>query len=115
MCDLVLVGLELGGDVALGVGERLAAGEGVGGALGLGLGEFDVVAEDLVETDLEVGEVVLSLEAELVVDRPLGGVGLKGAGLVERGVDAVADEATFAEVGGRGVVAGLRDGEGEGL
>ncbi len=53
--DLVLVLLELGRDVALGVLDRLLA-DVVGrdlAPLGLGVRDLDVVAEDLVEPDLE--------------------------------------------------------------
>ena len=56
--DLVLELLELGRDVALGVLDRLLA-DVVGrdlAALRLGVGDLDVVAEDLVEADLQAGD-----------------------------------------------------------
>ena len=57
--DLFLVLLQLGRDVTLGVLDRLLAdvvGGDLGVRLGLGVRDLDVIAEDLVEADLEAGD-----------------------------------------------------------
>ncbi len=96
--DFVFEVFELGGDVALSVFEGLLAAEGGGGGLRLGCGQLDVVAEDLVVADFDARELVLLDELFLVLDEPGGGVTLEELGFVKFGIDAVADEATLAEV-----------------
>ena len=108
--DLVLVFLELGGDVAFGVLDGLLA-DVVGRDLGaLGVGDLDVVAEDLVEADLEAGDAgapdLFGLEA--------GDPGLAAAGgfaeLVEERWSSRRERGRRR--GGRG--AGRRQGFGDG-
>lgn len=113
--DFVFEVFELGGDVALGVFEGLLAAEGRGGGLGLGRGELYVVAEDFVVADFDAGELVLFDELFLVLDEPGGGIALEELGLVELGIDTVADEAAVAEVRGRGVDALGGDAFGDGF
>ena len=113
--DFVFEFFELGRDVALGVFEGLLAAEGRGGGLGLGCGQFDVVAEDFVVADFDAGELVLLDELFLVLDKPGGGVALETLGFVELGIDTLADEAALAEVGWRRVDALGGDAFGDGF
>ena len=111
--DLVLVFLELGGDVALGVLDGLLADVVAGDApaLGLGLGvrDLDVVAEDLVVSDLEA----LDSGPANLVGLKLGDPRLTPLGvrtqLVELRVVAVADQAAFLDGQRRVVVEGRFD------
>ena len=53
---LLFIFLQLGRDVALGILHRLLADVVVGNPLAMGVGDLEVVAEDLVEADLERGD-----------------------------------------------------------
>ena len=111
--DLLLELLELGRDVPLGVLERLLAGEGIRGALRLRARELDVVPEDAVVADLEVGQVVLLDQLLLVGGEVGGGVALEASALVEFRVDALPEEPALAHVARRVVDASGDDRLGE--
>ena len=93
---LLLVLLQLGRDVALGVLERLLA-DVVGRDLAsaVGVGDLDVVAEDLVEADLQAGDAGAADLLGLEAGDPLLAAAGDLAQLVELGVVAVADQAAF--------------------
>ena len=99
--DLVLELLELGGDVALGVAQRLLAGEGRGSLGGVHRRKLDVVAEDRVEADLERRDAARGDELLLVPREPGVRVALQEAGLVELEVESVGEHAALAQVGRR--------------
>ena len=93
---LLLVFLQLGRDVALGVLHRLLADVLRGDLLAVRVGDLDVVAEDLVEADLERGDArPLALLGLIAGDPLLAAVGQFAEG-VQRRVVAVADEAAVA-------------------
>ena len=93
---LLLVLLQLRRDVALGVLDRLLADVVGGDLLAVGVGDLDVVAEDLVEADLQVGDAgPLGLLGLVAGDPLLAAVG-QLAQRVELGAEAVADEAAVA-------------------
>ena len=96
--DLLLESLEFVGDEPLGVLERLLAVEAGRHAVAVGGGDFDVIAEDPVETDLQRGDAGLLEQPGLVGGQPGGGVPLQQPGLVEFRIDAVAEEPALAEV-----------------
>ena len=106
--DLLLVLLQLRRDVALGVLDRLLADVVGGDLLAVGVGDLDVVAEDLVEADLQVGNAgPLGLLGLVAGDPLLAAVG-QFAQVVESAREAVADEPAVAArqravVGQRGV------------
>ncbi len=94
--DLLFIFLQLGRDVALGILDRLLADILGGDPLAVRVGDLQVVAEDLVEADLQRGD-----------SRPLGFLGLVAGDpllaavgqfpqRVQRRMKAVADEAALA-------------------
>ena len=93
--DLLLVLLQLRRDVALGVLERLAVLVVRGRLRLVGVGDLDVVAEDLVVADLQAGDAgprdLLGLEA----GDPVLAVGRERPQFVQFGVVALADDAAF--------------------
>ena len=99
--DFFFVLLELRRDVPLGVLDRLLADvvarDARAAGVGLGVRDLDVIAEDLVEADLEAGYPRL---ADLL-GLELGDPGLAAAGmaakLVELGMITVADQAAFLD------------------
>ena len=94
--DLLLVLLQLRRDVALGVLDRLLADVVGGDLLAVGVGDLDVVAEDLVEADLQARDAgPLGLLGLVAGDPLLAAVG-QLAQRVELGAEAVADEAAVA-------------------
>lgn len=94
--DVSLVFLEFVGNVAFGVLDGLAADVVGRDAVAVGVGDFDVEAEDPVEADLEVGDAGALLLAFLVFGDPsLSGVG-DVPEPVEFGVDAIGDDAALA-------------------
>ena len=100
---LLLVFFQLGRDVALGVFYRLFADVFGRYLLAMGVGDFDVVAENLVEADLERGNArPLALLGLIAGDPLLAAAGQLAQG-VERLVVTVADEAAVA-AGERAVV-----------
>ncbi len=98
---LVFKGLQLGGDEALGVFERLAAAVVVGHLVQLSLGDFDVEAMHLVVLHLQVGNAAARAFAALQVQQEAVAVGLDGAQLVQLGVEAIGDHAAIAQQGRR--------------
>jgi hypothetical protein len=99
--DLVLAFLELGGDEALAVDDGLLADVVVGDLGEVGFGDFDEVAEDLVEADLEGLDAGALDFAGLELGDPLLAVVGGGAQFVELGVEALADDAAFLDGHGR--------------
>ncbi len=97
--DFVFELFELGGDVSLGVFEGLLACENVGGAGCLSSGELDVVPKHFVVSDFHGWEIVLFHEFGLVVDEPGPGVAFESSCFVELGIDSVAEESAFSQVG----------------
>ena len=90
---LVLEGLELGRDVALGVLQRLPAPVVVGHLFGLRVGDLDVEAVHAVVLDLEVGDAGARALAHFELDEEFAGVRLELAQLVQLGRIAVGDHA----------------------
>ena len=88
--------LELLGDVALAVDERLLADVGVGHLVVIGLGDLDVIAEDLVVADLERLDAGPLLLAGLQLGQDAAGVGEQGAQVVHLAAVARADDAALA-------------------
>ena len=91
-----LVLLQLGRDVPLGVLERLLADEVAGDLLALGVGDFQVVAEDRVESDLHRRDAGAAHRLGLVRGDPLLAAFGQLALRVELGVEAAANEAAVA-------------------
>src|SRR5262245_63088082 len=85
--SLVLEGLQLGGDVALGVLERLAAAIVRGDLVRVGVGDLDVEAVDVVVGDAKVGDAGPRTLALLELGQELARVRLQRAQLVELRVD----------------------------
>ena len=65
--DLIFQLLQFGRDVALARRQRLLAGEGIGHRVGVGAADLDIVAEHLVEADLQLGDAGLLAVACLKV------------------------------------------------
>ena len=99
--DAAFVFLELGGDVALGVDDGLAALVGGGDEGELGFADLDVETEDVVVADAEGANAGGFLLLGLVAGNPgvavLGGLAVG----IEVGVVAFADDAAFADGEGR--------------
>ena len=95
----VLELLELGHDVALGVLERLAPNVLRGHLSRRVPAGFDVVAVDAVEAHLEIGEPGALAFPGFEGVQPLGGVFRKVLEAVQLGVEALGDEAAFAQRG----------------
>jgi hypothetical protein len=101
--DLGLHILELRGDEAFAVGDGLFADVMGRDFLKVGFGDFDEVAEDGVEADFEGGDSGLLDFLELELGDPILAVGAGLAEFIERGIEAVADQAALFE-GERGVI-----------
>jgi len=102
--DLRLVPLQFVGDVAFGVLEGLLADVVVRDLLAVGVGDLDVVAEDLVEPHLQVRHAGAAGLFGLVAGQPALPVGADAAEAVQLGVEAAGDHATVAQdVGAVGV------------
>ena len=99
--DFALVLLQLGRGEALGVDQRLLALVVGGGQMQVGLGDFDVVAEDVVEADLERLDAGAGALAGFDLGDELAAVLAEVAQFVELGVVAGADGAAVGEVDGR--------------
>ena len=97
----MFVFLELGGSVALGVDEGLLALVVGGREMQIGLGNLDVVAENLVETDLERTDGGALALALFHGGDDLLAVLAEVAQLVEFGVIAAANDAWLGGEGGR--------------
>jgi hypothetical protein len=96
--DLALERAQLVGDVALGVlGGLLAHELRRQRHLAVRVRDLDVVAEHLVEPDLQARDAGALDEFLLVARQPLGAVARERAQLVEFGVEAGADQAAFLE------------------
>ena len=89
--------LELGRDVALGGGQRLAPLVVGGDPGGVGVGDLEVVAEDLVEPDLERGDAGAVPLALLERGDVLVAAVAERAQLVELAVVAVANDAAIGQ------------------
>ena len=107
--DLVFDFLEAGRDIALGVGHGLLALVVVGDLGEVGFCDFDEVAEDVVELDLEGIDAGALAFGGLEVGDPAFAVARGGAEFVEFGGVAVADDA--AVLGGGGWFVGEGGGE----
>ena len=107
--DLGLVVGELGGDVALGVGERLLAHVVGRHAVEVGARDLEVVAEDAVVADLERADAgALALAHLDLQDLALAALGEREQ-LVELGGEAAAHEAAVAPLRRRIVGERVRD------
>ena len=107
--DLLLQVLELLRDVALAVDERLLADVGVGHLILEGIGDLDVVAEDLVVADLQRADAGAFLFLRFNGgEQPLA-AGENVVQAVDLGVEALADEAALAHGERRLVHDGLGD------
>src|SRR5258707_10859700 len=91
--NFALVFLQFGRSEALGVDEGLLALVIVGGKMQVGLGDFNVVAEDVVEADFEGGDVGALALALFHGSDDLFAVLAEVAQLVELAVEAAADDA----------------------
>ena len=87
--------LQTGDDVALGIGKGLLALVIVGNPFEVRLADFDVIAEHLVETDLQRGDPGAFTLAALKPGDPVSPPGLDLPELVELLVVAVAEDAAF--------------------
>src|SRR5439155_27031130 len=94
---LVLEGLELGRDVALGILHRLAALVLERNLVELPLRHLDVEAVHAVEFDPEVGDSGAAALALLHLEQEGAAIALDRAQLVEPRMMAVADDAAFAQ------------------
>ena len=95
--------LQLGGDEALGAGEGLFANP-LGGDFGaVAVADFEVVAEDAVEADLQVGDAGAVGFALTQRGDPGFGIGGELAQLIELWIVALLDQVTFAHGERRGV------------
>ncbi len=111
--DLLLQVLELLRDVALAVDERLLADVGLGHLILEGVGDLDVVAEDLVVADLQRADAGALLFLRLDGgEQPLA-AGEDVVQAVDLGVEALADEAALAHGKRRIVYDGLGDARGD--
>ncbi len=95
---LLLVLLELGGDVPLGIFQCLLTREDIRCPLCLGGRQLDVKPEDLVVAHLQRWQVVLIDDVLLVLAQPSASVSLEPACLVELGVDSVVDQPALTQV-----------------
>ena len=113
VCELLLVFLQLRRDVALGVLDGLLAdvvGRDLAAGLGLGVGDLDVIAEHLVEADLQprdAGPATCSAWKRAIQHLPSLAIGSQ---LVELGMIARPDQAAFLDGQGRIVHEGGLDG-----
>src|SRR5690606_17707157 len=99
--NLLLPLLQLRGDVAFRVGERLSALEVRGDAVEVGPGDFQVVPEDLVETDLQRADTGPFALARLPPRNPVHGAVTDRAQLVELRIVPRPDDPTFGGNGWR--------------
>ncbi len=97
---LVLEGLQLGRDEALGVLQRLAAAVVVRHLVGIGTADFDIETMDTVELNLEAGNAAALALARLKCKQELAAIGLDVAQLVQLAVVAGGNDATVAHHGG---------------
>ena len=107
--DLVFQLLEFGGDVPFAGGQGLFAGEAVRHAAHIAAADLDVIAEHLVEADLQLGDAGLLPQFGFQLgEHPLAPVH-DVPQLVHLGVVAGADGAAVLEVGRRVVHQGAGD------
>ena len=104
---LVLEGLELGSDIALGILHRLPALVFDRDLVELSLGHLDVEAMHAIELDAQVGDSGARALAALHLEQERAAPVLDCAQLVELGVEAVAYHSAFADQGS-GLVAQRR-------
>ena len=112
--DFLLHLLEGGGDVALGVGHGLLALVVVGDFVDFGFGDFEEVAEDVVELDFEGVDAGAFALGFLQFGEPVFSFARGGAEVVEFGGVAVADEVSVFGGSGWFVAKGVGEEFGEG-
>ena len=98
--DLLLVLLELGEDVALGIGERLLACPVFGHLIIVGGAHLDVVAEDIIIGDLERGDARTLALAALELQEVFLAVGGEATELVQLAIHSWGDGDATTESGG---------------
>ena len=98
--DLLLVLLELGEDVALGVGERLLACPVFGYLIIVGGAHLDVVAEDIIIGDLEGGDTRALTLAALELQEVFLAVGGEATELIQLAIHSWGDGDTTTESSG---------------
>ena len=96
---LVLEGFQLGGDIALGVLQRLPAAVVFRNALDVSVGDFDIEAMHAVVFHLQAADASALAFARFQRDEEIAAVVLDAAQLVEIGVVAVGDDTAVAQVG----------------
>ena len=101
--------LEFGRDVTLAGRQRLLAREGVRHAADIAAADLDIVAENLVEADLELGDASLLAQLGLHLRKHALAAVHDVAQFVDFGVVSGADGAAVLEVGGRVVDQGAGD------
>ena len=99
--NFALVVFQLRRGEALGVDQSLLALIVGGGQVLVGLGDFDVVTEDVVEADLQRLDAGAGAFASLDLRDDLAAIAAEIAQLVEIGVEARADGAAVRQVDGR--------------
>ena len=112
--DFLLHLLEGGGDVALGIGHRLLALVVVGDFVDFGFGDFEEVAEDVVEFDFEGFDAGAFAFGFLQFGEPVFSFAGGGAEFVQFGGVAIADEVSVFGGSGWFVVEGVSEEFGEG-
>ena len=95
---LVLERLQFLGDVALGIGQRLAARVVHRRTIGLALADFDVVAVHTVVAHLQGGNAAALALAQFQVDQELVGMGGQAAQLVQLFIEAIGEHAAVAQL-----------------
>ena len=93
--DLLLVFLQLLGDVAFGIGKGLLADPALGHLVLMGVAHFDIVAEDVVVADLERRDARRLALAMLDACQVILAVERNAARVVQLGVHAVGDDAAL--------------------
>jgi len=96
--DLLLVFLQLLGDVAFGIGEGLLADPGLGHLVLMGVAHFDIVAEDVVVADLERRDARRLALALLDACQVILAVERDAAQVVQLGIHAVGDDAALLDL-----------------
>src|SRR5258708_17662317 len=100
--------LEYGRDVALGILEGLLALVVRGNLGGVGVRDFNVIAEDFVEADFKAGDAGLGDFLGLKLGDPALAVAGDGVQAIQLGVAARPDQAAFARTEWRGLREGAR-------
>ena len=101
--------LEFRGDIALGVGQGLATLVVVGDLVDVAFGDFEIITEDSIVADFQIGDAgAFPLTLLQLDDPPLPFTGYRSQ-LVQLGMIAVPDQSTLAEHEGGIIVDGCRD------